>query len=380
MDTSDPDITFNSEGVCNHCLQAQIILPKIRFTKEQENSNLEMIASILRKNKQPKSNYHAVLGVSGGVDSSYLAYLAKKLNLNVLLVHCDNGWNSREAIENIKKIVDKTGFDLITYVIDWKEFRDIQRSFLKADVVDIELITDHANRAVMFQIAKKYNINYVLSGQNKATEHSMPLKWIWNKRDLRNLKAIHKKFGQIKLKSFPTLGSFKILIYTKLGLGHKYIEPLNNINYRKDLAIKTLQEEFNWEYYGGKHYESFFTKFYQAYILPTKFGIDKRKVHLSDLMRNGEITYDEAKKELDKPLYNKIDFEKDLAFFLKKLGFSAEEFDEIMKSSPKPHDFYPSDKRFLDLTKLALKPVVNIYNEKKRAKSTSSTLAQQNGS
>jgi len=364
MDTTDKDIVFDIDGVCNHCIKAKELLAKVVFTPEQEKENLENITKKV-KDANKNSEYDAILGISGGVDSSYLAYLMKEMGLKVLLLHCDNGWNSKTAVENIKKIVDKTGYDLETYVINWKEFKDLQRSFIKAGVIDIEVLTDHANRAAMFSIAKKHKIKYVVSGQNYATEHSMPKSWVWNKRDLMNIKGIHKQFGTVPLKTFPTLGSFEILVYTELGLGLKYIEPLNNIVYRKDKAMEKLHEYFGWEYYGGKHFESKFTKFYQAYILPAKFKVDKRKVHLSDLMRNGEITYAEAESELNEVIYDAVELKRDREFFLKKLGFSDEEFTKIMQEKPHAHDEYPTDKPYIDFIRKVGKFVYKILGIKR---------------
>lgn len=363
MDTTDPDITFDPDGKCNHCARGNQLLRKVTFTPEQEVQNLKKIADKL-KSKPHKSSYDAILGLSGGVDSSYLAYLMHKMGLNILLIHCDNGWNSKTAVENIKKIIDVTGYDLETYVINWPEFRDLQRSFILAGVVDIEMLTDHANRAAMFQIAKKHKIKYVISGQNYATENSMPPTWIWNKRDYLNIKGIHKRFGKIPIKTFPKLNSFKILLYTELGLGLKYIEPLNNINYTKSGAMNTLREYFGWEYYGGKHYESLFTKFYQAHILPRKFNIDKRKVHLSCLVRNGEISLEDARSDINKPLYDEIELKRDFAFVAKKLGFSIEELNSILDAPPIPHDHYPTDRPYIELLRSIGRPIYKILGKR----------------
>lgn len=362
MDTTDEDIIFDENGVCNHCHKAKELLAKVAFTQEQEKENLVRITKTV-KDANKNSKYDAILGISGGVDSSYLSYLMKEMGLSVLLLHCDNGWNSITAVENIKKIVDKTGFDLETYVINWKEFKDLQRSFIKAGVIDIEVLTDHANRAAMFRIAKKYKIKYVVSGANYATEHSMPRGWSWNKRDLMNIKGIQRQFGTLPLKTFPTLGSFEILIYTELGLGLKYIEPLNNIIYRKDKAMEKLHEYFDWQYYGGKHYESKFTKFYQAYILPKKFKVDKRQVHLSDLMRNGEITYEEAEAEFNEVIYDDVELKRDREFFLKKLSFSEDEFSKIMQEKPHKHDEYPTDKSYINFIIKVGKVVKVVYKK-----------------
>jgi len=282
------------------------------------------------------------------VDSSYLVYLAWKHKLKPLVVHFDNGWNSETAVRNIERMIVKTGFDYQCLVIDWEEFRDLQRSFFRAGVIDIELLTDHAIMATTLRLARKHNIPCVLSGTNHATEYGMPKGWNWFKQDLRNIRDIHRKFGEKKLSTFPRMSLWETLWRLRVIRKPKFLEPLNMMAYRKDEAIRTLEQEFGWQYYGGKHFESVFTKFYQAYVLPKKFGVDKRKVHLSALIRNGEITRDLALAELAKPHYPPEDFERDRDYVLKKLGFSLEEFDKIMAASPIPHDHYASDRKTLD--------------------------------
>lgn len=341
MDTTDPDIRFNEQGVCNYCEEAESLLSSFKFTPGTEQENLKTLAERIKSDS--KGKYDSIVGLSGGVDSSYVAYLAKEMKLNPLCVHFDNGWNSEIAVSNIKKIVNKCGFDLETYVIDWPEFRDLQRSFFKAGVVDIEMLTDHAIMATMFQLRKKYKIKYILSGSNYVTEHGMPTSWLWRKQDLPNIKDIQKKFGTKKIKNFPTMNSIKFQLSKMLGLGGTYIEILNNINYSKAMAMEVLKKEFEWEYYGGKHYESVFTKFYQAYFLPEKFNYDKRKVHLSAQIRNGEITKEEALKELLEAPYEPTQLRIDKQYVLKKLGFSDEEFEDIMNAPPKNHLDYASD-------------------------------------
>lgn len=347
LDTSDPDITFDSEGVCNHCRKAESLLPNYRFTEEESEQRLKAIAGRIRvtAGNQP---YDSILGLSGGVDSSYVAHLAHKIGLKPLVVHFDNGWNSEMAVANIEKIVQKCNYDLMTYVIDWPEFRDIQRAFFKAGVIDIEMVTDHAILAIMYRLARKHKIKYVLSGTNFATEHGMPRQWLWNKADLTNLKAIHKKYGELKIKSYPTMSTLEY-VYRRFMQGLEYVELLNNVNYTKQGAMDTLRHEFDWQYYGGKHYESVFTKFYQAYVLPTKFKVDKRRVHLSDLIRNGEITRDDALAELALPLYTDNELRNDKLYVCRKLGFSEEELDRLIAEAPVPHGAYPSDQWLVNL-------------------------------
>jgi N-acetyl sugar amidotransferase len=356
MDTTDLDIQFTDLGLCNYCVEAETLIQKFKFTKENEFQNINTLKDEILKNK--KGKYDCVVGLSGGVDSSYVAFLAKKMGLNPLCVHFDNGWNSELAVSNIKKIVDKCGFDLETYVIDWPEFKDLQRSFFKAGVVDIEMLTDHAIMATMFSLRKKHGIKYVLSGSNYVTEHGMPLSWLWRKQDLTNIKGIQKRFGTKKIKNFPTMNSIQYQIVKMFGLGGVYVEILNHVNYSKEIAMKVLEQEFGWQYYGGKHYESVFTKFYQAYYLPVKFGYDKRKVHLSAQIRNSEISRDNAIMELEKSFYSDFELKNDLDYVLKKLSFTKEEFELIMKEKPKSHLDYPSDEWIFKLWRKA-KMVIN---------------------
>lgn len=342
MDTTDPAITFDEAGECNHCRDAKVALAKVRLSDEESQARLNSLADTIRKNAKDRP-YDAVVGMSGGVDSSYVAWLAHTMGLRVLAVHFDNGWNAEVAVANIRAVVEACGFDLETYVIDWPEFKDLQRAFIKAGVVDIEMLSDHAIMAAMFDLAKRHNIRYVLSGTNVATEHGMPRAWVWNKQDLTNIEAIHKRFGERKLKSYPRMGLLRSIWQRYLGLGFEFVETLDLVNFRKNDAMALLDEKTGWRYYGGKHYESVFTKFYQAYILPKKFGIDKRKVHLSALVRNGEMTRDQAFAELQQPLYDPDELRRDKAYVLKKLSFTEPEFDALMAQSPVAHDHYASD-------------------------------------
>lgn len=345
MDTSDKDISFDESGVCNHCLDAEEKLRNYIFSEEQEQVNLQSIKKMILASK--RGTYDCLIGVSGGVDSSYILYLAWKMGLNPLCVHFDNGWNSNIAVSNIEKMIQKCGFDLQTYVIDWPEFRDLQRAFFKAGVIDIEMLTDHAITAIMFKLARKSNLKFILSGGNYRTEHGLPKSWTWNKQDLRNIKHIHSLFGEIsQIKNYPTLNSFRYVFLRKFKVIFSYVEILNKINYSKKEAVETLIREFGWENYGGKHYESVFTKFYQAYYLPKKFGYDKRRVHLSAQIRNYEITREYAVQELLNPPVDDLTFQDEKSYVLKKLGFTESEFDEIMHAKPKGHLYYKSDEDF----------------------------------
>ena len=265
-------------------------------------------------------------------------------------MHFDNSWNSELAVSNIKKLVKKTGFDLQTYVVNWNEFKDIQKSFIKSGVVDIELVTDHAIFSHLINTAKKKKIKFILSGTNLFTENGMPREWIWRKNDRRNIVDIHNKYGTIKIKSYPTMNFFYWYIVKHFNFYPRLIEPLNSINYKKKSAIAELKNIYNWEEYEDKHFESFFTKFYQAYILPKKFNIDKRKSHLSCLIRNKEMTREEALNILSVKKYPG-DLNSDITYFCKKLDFSEEEFRSIMSEHPVSHLEYKNSEFIFKLSK-----------------------------
>lgn len=354
---SDPDFILNEEGICNYCLDFKKKKNQYIFSDLEVKSNLELIHKKFTSEKSPEG-YDCLTGLSGGVDSSFIIDLLHKLGLNPLVIHFDNGWNSEVSSDNIKKLLNKTNFDYKTIVIDWNEFKSLQRSFLKAGVIDIEILTDHAITASMYKISSEHKIKNIVGGSNFLTEHGMPHTWTWFKTDLRNIKDINKNFENIKLKTFPTLGTAEV-IYKKLiskyfpnfVSSQDFTLILNQLNYKKNEAINILKEKYDWIYYGEKHYESVFTEFYQAYILPEKFKIDKRKPHISCLIRNGEITREEALSELNKPTYSDIKKKQRKEFILNKLNFSEKDFDDIMSKKPNLHSNYKSDKIIFDLLK-----------------------------
>lgn len=356
-DTSIPDLYFHEDGVCNYC---KMIIPEI---KKRNSKNLDLIEFNKRideiRKYGKKRKYDCLIGVSGGVDSSYVVHLAKEKNLNPLLLHYDNGWNSELAISNIKKIASKSNFDLKTYVVNWEEFKDIQKSFLKSGVIDIELVTDHAIFANLVKVARENNIKYILSGNNFNTENGMPHSWIWRKTDFLNIKDIHSKFGELKLKTYPRMNIITWYLIRHLNLRFKIIDLLNLIPYKKKIAIKTLKEKYGWEEYSEKHYESLFTKLYQSYILPKKFNVDKRIIHYSSLIRNNEMTKDEASSLIKDDITTHTSSE-DIDYFLKKIDISLEEFNSIMISSPISHfDYKNSEFKFQ-----ILKRIYNFFYEK----------------
>lgn len=338
MDTTDPEIVFDSNGNCNHCNSAIESLNKVYLKPHNEKEILlnELLANI--KTAKGNNKYDCVIGLSGGVDSSYLAYLVKGWGLNPLAIHVDNGWNSELAVQNIENIVKKLDIDLYTFVLDWEEFRDLQLAFIKASVVDLEMLSDNAIVAGVYKYAKKFNVKYFLDGTNLSTESIMPRSWYFSfKLDGLNIKSIYKQHGNgRKLKTYPLLNFIDFLKSIK-GKTLKQASPLNYVEYDKEKAKKLITKELAWQDYGGKHGESRITMFYQNYILPNKFNVDKRKAHLSSLICSGQLTREKALLELKKELYEPSKLSEDYDFFLKKLEFTDAEFKKIMAENPKEH-------------------------------------------
>ncbi len=347
MDTTDLNIEFDSAGICNHCKSYTQLKVHWPLEFDLKEKTLEKHFSEIKKDGKGKE-WDCLIGLSGGVDSSYIAYLAHQHGLRPLCVHLDNGWNSELATANIHGIVSKLGFELHTHVIDWEEFKDLQKAFFKAHVVDIEMLSDHAIFGVILKLARKYNLKHILSGANHSTEAIMPKAWVHRKSDERNIKSIHSQFGSKKIKTFPFVSTLEHVFYM-YGIGYRVHKPLNWIDYNKARAKEVLMRELGWRDYGGKHYESIFTKFYQAHILPVKFNIDKRKAHLSTLINSEQISREEALTELQKPLYNTQELESDTEYVCKKLSFSAQEFKDYLKGPPVAHSSYGSDQPIYDI-------------------------------
>jgi N-acetyl sugar amidotransferase len=342
MDTSDPDITFQDNGECNHCYTYDNEILPYWPQGEVAQKELERNLEIIRQNGVGKE-YDCIIGLSGGVDSSYLAMKVKEWGLRALAVHVDAGWNSELASQNIENIVKKLGFDLHTHVVDWREMKDLHRAFLKSQVANQDTPQDHAFFAALYNFAVKNNIQYVLSGSNYATESILPKVCGYDAMDLRQLEHIHRKFGEVKLRTYPKVSFFKRHIYYPHIKGMKVFRPLNLMPYDKQAAINELSEKLDWKYYGGKHHESRFTKYFQAYYLTKKIGFDKRRAHLTSEVLSGLKTRDEALVEMSKPAYIEEDRQYDEAYLIKKLGFTEKEFKEIFEAPAKSHKEYPSN-------------------------------------
>jgi N-acetyl sugar amidotransferase len=340
LDTSDPNIFFDEHGVCNYCHSYKKIEDSALSLDAAETHLNTMIDEIKRKSS---GEYDCIVGMSGGVDSTYVAYLAKKHGLNPLAVHIDSGWNSEIAVKNIESATTILGIDLETIVLDWEEIKDLQRSYFLASVPDCDVPQDHAFVAGLYKLASKYNIRYMLSGHNNVTEFILPPAWGYDSNDLSNLLDIHKHYGSIPLKSYPKMGLFSRTVYFRLIKKLNSFRILNYVPYQKEDVRRFISQELGWRDYGGKHFESRFTKFFQAYYLPTKFGFDKRRAHLSNLVASGQITREDALNEFDKPQYVPAELEEDKSFFLKKLGFSEAEWDGIMNTPPRAHQEFSTD-------------------------------------
>jgi N-acetyl sugar amidotransferase len=329
MDTkADRNIVFDNEGICHHCRRYDAMFSTRVIRGEAGKAVLDVLVRKMKRAGHGR-DYDCIIGVSGGVDSTYVAWLVKHLGLRPLAVHLDNGWNSELAVKNIERVLTKLRIDLYTHVIDWEEFRDLQVSFLKASTPDGEIPSDHAIFALLWREAVRRGIKYIVSGMNFTTESIYVPDWAYGHSDWRYIQDVHRQFGSVKLRTYPHF-SLAYLMYANLVRGVRTVSILNNIDYDKNQAMRVLTNELGWEYYGGKHHESIYTRFYQGYVLPKKFGIDKRYGHLSDLINAGQITRQQALEEIKNPPYPEAQQLEDLAYISKKLGLRGGAFDEIM--------------------------------------------------
>ncbi len=350
MDSDVIGIRFDDKGICNYCKIYDQWNKNFPINKESEKKLKTIIEKIKKNGKNKK--YDCIVGVSGGLDSTYTLYYAKKKGLRPLAVHIDNGWNTELSVNNIKNAVSKLGVDLYTRVLDWEEFKDLQVSFLKASVPDAEIPTDIAIRSVLYKAAAKEKVKYILTGVSFRTEGKIPQSWTY--LDGRYIKDVQKKFGTKKLKDFP---NFTLLdrIYYKNIRRIKRVNLLYYMDYSKEKVQKLLMKELGWRPYPGKHYESIYTRFIQAYLLPKKFNIDKRKVHFSALINSGQMTREEALEKLKEPPYPEDKMEEDLEYVIKKLDLTREEFEEIYNRSPKTFLDYSTSYSLIKLFRIPLK-------------------------
>lgn len=342
MDTTDPEITFNDKGECMYCTNFDEVVSKNWFPNEEGQKKIDETIKLIKEEGKGKE-YDCIIGLSGGVDSSYLAYVASQYDLRILAVHVDGGWNSELAVKNIENIVKKCNIDLYTHVVDWEDMKDVQAAFFRAGVANQDVPQDHAFFAALYSYAIKNDIRWVLHGSNIATESILPKAWGYSAMDSKHLKSIHKKFGKSKLKNFPTVNFFKYQFYFPFIKKMKVTRMLNNMPYDKDEAIKILEKEVGFVYYGGKHHESRFTKFFQSYYLPEKFGFDKRRAHISSMVLAGHKTREEALEEMKIPSFNAEELDGDMEYIAKKLGFKTEEFKQIVDAPKHSYEEYPNN-------------------------------------
>tara|TARA_B100000315_G_C14535463_1_gene568247 strand:- start:540 stop:1640 length:1101 start_codon:yes stop_codon:yes gene_type:complete len=350
MDTSDPKISFDERGVCDYCNNYHTnILPNWHPNDHGE----KLIEPVINKIKEWGSNksHDCLIGVSGGADSSYLVYIAKeKFGLNPLIFHVDAGWNSQISVNNIARIIDGLGLELYTEVINWKEMQDLQLSFFKAQVPHLDAPQDHVFFASLYNFAVKNKFKYILTGQNHSTECIRePLEWIYHASDLRQLRDIHQKFGTVPLNTYPTADIFKYKVYYRIFYGQKVIKPLNYVPYNKNKAMQELEDKFGFIPYAHKHYESRFTRFFEGFWLPKKFGYDKRRTHFSSLILTNQMTREEALMELSKPAYDKDEMKQDFEFIAKKLNLNVDELRKLMEGENKTYRDYKNTMFFINL-------------------------------
>ena len=349
MDTSDPKITFDENGVCDHCNSYKKDVEPFWFPNDEGKAIFSKQVEEI-KSKTRGKEFDSIMGLSGGLDSSYLLHMAvKEFGLRPLVFHVDGGWNTDLAVSNIEKMVKKLDLELYVEVINWEEMKDFQLAWFKSGTPHLDIAQDHAYFATMFHFARKYKINTILNGGNISTECVRnPLDWIYYGTDMTLIKDIRKKFSTNKMETYPWSSIFYHKIYLKYFKKIKVLRPLNLMPYNKKMAIEILSKEYDWTPYPQKHFESRFTKFYEGYWMPTRFGYDTRKVQFSSLIVTGQMTRDEALKELEKLPYNKETIDEDIQFIANKLDISVDELMQYHSMEKKWWFDYKNEKRIFD--------------------------------
>jgi N-acetyl sugar amidotransferase len=339
MDTTTTAITFDENGICNLCTAALERLKQIKPADKAQK--LEQILEWIRQ-KGRRRKYDCVIGISGGVDSSYVAWLVKaQFGLRPLAVHLDNGWNSELSVRNIEELVRRLDIELHTEVLDWPEFRSLQKAFLRSNTPDLEIPSDHAIFATIYKMCRREGIGFLISGQNAETESIMPPDWSWGHLDSKYIESVNKQFGERPLKTFPRL-SLRDRILRSMNWPVGVVDILNYVDFNKKEAERLLIDQLGWRPYEQKHYESSYTKFYQGILLPKKFGIDKRKAHQSSLIVSGQTTRDAALAALQNPPVDEDQVDELVDYVAKKLGFASEEMRTVMTSPNRRFDEFPS--------------------------------------
>lgn len=345
MDTSAPNIKFNAQGQCNFCCDYldRLDTPGASSDANRDQRLNHLVEQVKREGMGKR--YDCIVGVSGGVDSAFALMKVVELGLRPLAVHMDNGWNSELAQNNIANLVKGLDVDLVTHVIEWQEYRELMLAFLEADVIDIELLYDNAMLKLNYQQASRYRLRCILSGSNQATEGmAMPDGWNWFKYDKRNIRAIGR-LRDASLRSFPAISTSQYLFY-RFVRRISWVSFLDYVAYDKEAALQELESRFGFKRYPYKHYESILTRFYQGYLLPEKFGVDKRRLHLSNLIVSDQLSRDVALQLLSQSPYpNSQNLRSDTRFFLKKAQLTEEDLSTYLHRPAKAHNHYPPEER-----------------------------------
>lgn len=349
MDDTDTAIIFDSEGVCDHCRTFQRKVEPNWHTDYRGQQSLTALVDAIKASGKGK-DFDCIIGMSGGIDSSYLTYLAKEhFGLRPLVFHVDAGWNSQTAVNNIERLIEGLELDLFTEVIDWEEMKDLQLAFFKSGVSHIDTPQDHAFFATMYKFAVQHNVKYILTGANYSTECIRnPLEWMYHQSDSVQLRDIHNRFGSRPLRTYPVTSILWHKVWLPYIKGIRVARPLNYVPYIKEDAKKLLIERFGWLPYPQKHFESRFTRFYESYWLPVRFGYDVRKVQFSSLILTGQMTRAEALQQLETPPYDASEIHIEKEFIANKLGIDLDELERYMQLPKRTYRDYKSQRQIYD--------------------------------
>lgn len=346
MDTSDPDIVFDDQGICNHCTDFIKRLESRGYVAGASEATWAQYVEVIKAHGKGKP-YDCIVGISGGVDSCYSAYLCKRHGLRTLLLHMDNGWDTEIAVKNIKSVAQALEFDYISYVLDWTEFREIQLAFLKSSSVDLEMTTDVAILASIYETAAKHNIRYIISGGNLASEGILPLQWGYHGyKDMKMYNHIVDTYSNVPIRNVPTIGLVKESYYRFLRK-IKTLYILNYVDFDKDIAKQFLMDHLNWKDYGGKHHESKITAFWQGYVMYAKYNMDYRRSTFASQICKGQVSRDDAIESLKEVPYDEGKISEDKRYVAKKLGIDVVELDQYLALRPKTHVDFPNNKQLI---------------------------------
>lgn len=350
MDTTDPNIQFDENGICSHCHEFKDVVEPSWHPDDYGHKELSVIMNKIKKHGKGR-DFDCLLGLSGGVDSSYMLHMAvKEFGLRPLVFHVDGGWNSELAVHNINVMIDKLGLDLYTEVINWEEMKDFQLAYLKSGLPNIDIPQDHAFVATLYKFADKYNIKYILNGGNISTECvQLPMRYFYWGTDMKEINDIRKRFGTSKMETYPFSSVFRHKIYLRYFKGVKVVKPLNRMPYIKKDALLLLEKEYGWKPYPQKHFESRFTNFYEGYWLPERFSWDNRRPQLSSLIMTGQMTRQEALQIIEKPAYDPEKINEEFKYIATKLGISTEELSGYFTMPKKFYWDYKNQERIFNL-------------------------------